>query len=129
MRTAGEPLRGMTADERHPHAAVPAGAMALLLVLAAPAAADSRDVPALLDARRCNACHAMEQPLIGPPYRAIAARHGARAAFTEAALAHKIILGGGGNWGVVPMVPNEHVTPEEARAMAHWILQLQPGAE
>ena len=39
-------------------------------------------------------------------------------------LARKIVHGGGGNWGLVPMVPNEHVTLEDARAMAAWILAL-----
>jgi hypothetical protein len=30
--------------------------------------------------------------------------------------------GGGGNWGLVPMVPNQWVTEAEARRMAEWIL-------
>ncbi len=36
----------------------------------------------------------------------------------------KIIVGGTGNWGVVPMVPNEHVSIDEARAISRWILDL-----
>jgi cytochrome c len=39
-------------------------------------------------------------------------------------LARKIVHGGGGSWGVVPMVPNQWVSLEEARAMADWILGL-----
>ena len=42
-----------------------------------------------------------------------------------AVLARKIIVGGAGNWAAVPMVPSEHVTPEEARVIAAWILDLQ----
>jgi cytochrome c551/c552 len=37
-------------------------------------------------------------------------------------LARKIIHGGGGNWGMVPMVPNQWLTMEEARSMSTWIL-------
>jgi cytochrome c551/c552 len=37
-------------------------------------------------------------------------------------LARNIVDGGGGSWGVVPMVPNQWVTVEEARLMAEWIL-------
>lgn len=92
-------------------------------------AGGAADVPALLDARRCNACHAPTEQLIGPPYQAIAMRHSARAAVMGEVLAQKIILGGGGNWGVVPMVPNEHVTLEEARSMAQWILKLDGGGQ
>lgn len=74
---------------------------------------------------RCYACHAMEEALIGPPYQAIAARHAAaQKDVMVKVLATKIILGGGGNWGVVPMVPNEHVPEPDALAIARWILDL-----
>ena len=35
--------------------------------------------------------------------------------------------GGAGNWGDIPMIPNERVTLEEARALARWILSLESG--
>jgi len=73
---------------------------------------------------RCGACHLMSEPLLGPPYIAIAARHAARADVMVDVLAHKIVYGGGGNWGVVPMVPNQWVSIEEARIIAQWILNL-----
>lgn len=78
----------------------------------------------LVQEHRCYACHAMEENLIGPPYRAIAARHGTQKDVMEKVLATKIILGGGGNWGMVPMVPNEHVPEQDALAIARWILGL-----
>ena len=94
-----------------------------MLVLAGVASA--QDGEALVREKRCYACHAMSEPLIGPPYRAIAALHSSadREVIVEV-LAHKIIAGGAGNWGVVPMVPSEHVSPEEARAIAAWILRI-----
>ena len=78
----------------------------------------------LAQAARCGACHLMSEPLLGPPYVAIAARHAARADVMVDVLAHKIVYGGGGNWGVVPMVPNQWVTIEQARVIAQWILNL-----
>jgi hypothetical protein len=33
------------------------------------------------------------------------------------------------NWGVVPMVPSEHVTLVEARAIWRWILELDQPSE
>ena len=39
-------------------------------------------------------------------------------------LARKIVDGGGGNWGLVPMVPNQWVPIEDARVMSAWILDL-----
>jgi cytochrome c len=82
------------------------------------------DVPALMAAKRCNACHDTKAALIGPPYVAIAVRHRANPDDMVEVLARKIVLGGGGSWGPVPMVPNEHVSLDEARAMAKWILDV-----
>ena len=84
--------------------------------------ADEQDVAALLEDRGCYACHSLSETLIGPPYQAIAKLHHARRDVMINILARKIIIGGAGNWGLVPMVPNEHVTEDEAHKMAEWIL-------
>ena len=73
---------------------------------------------------RCYPCHSKTDMLLGPSYEAIAARHAANREAMVEVLAEKIIVGGGGNWGVVPMVPNEHVSREDARRIARWILKL-----
>ena len=86
--------------------------------------AHAADVDALTKQMRCNACHDAEKSLIGPPWQAIAARYQADKSKSLDMLARKIITGGGGTWGVVPMVPNEHVSEADARAMAEWILGL-----
>lgn len=86
---------------------------------------DELDGAALLTEKRCIACHDLSKTLLGPSYQAIAARHAAQKDIMVDVLARKIIVGGGGNWGVVPMVPNEHVSLGEARAMARWILDRQ----
>ncbi|MDH4110053.1 MAG: c-type cytochrome [Gammaproteobacteria bacterium] len=101
---------------------LPAGLFALLTFAAA--VYGEPDGAALVAEKRCVACHDETEVLLGPPYRAIAARHAAQADVMVEVLARKIILGGAGNWGVVPMVPNEHVSEDEARAMARWILAL-----
>lgn len=87
--------------------------------------AEDLDGEALAREKRCVACHDLEQTLLGPPYKAIAARHSANREIMVEVLAQKIIVGGAGNWGIVPMVPNEHVTMDEARAISRWILDLQ----
>ena len=44
----------------------------------------------------------------------------------EERLARKIINGGAGSWGNIPMVANERVSLKDARAIAHWVLSLAP---
>jgi cytochrome c len=99
------------------------GACGLLAVLSPLAAAES-DGAKLVEEARCYACHQMTETLLAPPYVAIAARHAPRKDVMTEVLARKIVRGGGGNWGLVPMVPNQWVTIEEARVMSAWILGL-----
>ena len=82
------------------------------------------DGATLVQERNCYGCHNQTDALIGPPYSAIAARHAARKDLMVDVLARKIIEGGAGNWGVVPMVPSEQVSEDEAKVIARWILDL-----
>lgn len=88
------------------------------------ARAQAPEGEALAGDKRCGACHHVENVLLGPTYRAIAARHTQERSVMADVLAQKIVHGGAGNWGVVPMVPNEHVSLDEARMIAQWILSL-----
>ena len=87
-------------------------------------AAAELDGETLAQERYCYGCHNMTETLIGPSYQSVAVLHRARKEIMVEILANKIIKGGAGNWGVVPMVPNEHVSMEEARIIAEWILNL-----
>jgi cytochrome c len=89
--------------------------------------ADSNALPASLIEHHCNACHAVNDRLIGPPLSAIAARYAAAADRERILwlLTEKIRHGGGGNWGIVPMVPND-LSVEEARRLVLLILAPEP---
>lgn len=75
--------------------------------------------------KRCNACHALDRKLVGPAFRDITRRYGDNPAMV-APLAYKIVHGGAGAWGSVPMTANPQVSDEEARQLATWVLQLKP---
>jgi cytochrome c len=86
------------------------------LVFAGPAQAS----PELAKAKNCMTCHAIDKKIVGPAYKDIAAkRAGDKTA--EAALAVKIKAGSKGEWGQVPMPPN-NVTEAEAATLAKWVL-------
>jgi len=84
------------------------------------------DPQILSNEKMCYACHQMATASIGPSWQAIAARHGQRKEIMTKVLASKIIHGGGGNWGNIPMVPNQRVNEEEARLLSAWILEQTP---
>jgi cytochrome c len=103
------------------------GAMAMLVSAGARAADSRAKLSDLALQKHCDECHAVDTARIGPPFVAVAARHRAEGAAAIEPLAQKIIHGGAGNWGSIPMIPNERVSPEEARALVRWILALKPG--
>lgn len=81
---------------------------------------------ALISDKMCYACHQLDSASIGPSWQAIAIRHAGRRDQVMEVLSGKIIRGGGGNWGLVPMVPNQRVSEEQALLMMQWILDQAP---
>ena len=100
--------------------AMVAGGALLSLGLVGNAAADE----ALAKAKNCMACHQLEAKVVGPAYKEVAAKYKGDAA-AEAMLVKKVLEGGVGVWGQVPMPPNSAlVKPEEATTLVKWILSL-----
>ncbi len=98
----------------------------ILLVLASMAAGLAVSTPALADlqlatAKNCMACHAVDKKLVGPAYKDVAAKYAGQKDAADK-LAAKIIKGGSGVWGPVPMPANTQVNPEEAKKLAAWVL-------
>lgn len=71
----------------------------------------------------CLACHAVDRKIVGPAYRDVAKRY-ARTAGADEKLVAKVISGGKGVWGEIPMPPNA-VTQDEAKRIVVWVLSRQ----
>ncbi len=95
-------------------------ATAFALSLAAPAFADQ----ALATAKNCMACHAVDKKLVGPAYKEIAGKYAGQADAVDK-LAGKIVKGGAGVWGPVPMPANAQVNDADAKKLAAWVLTLK----
>ncbi len=79
---------------------------------------------ALAKAKNCLACHTVDKKVVGPSYKDVAKKYAGQKD-AEAMLAEKVIKGGKGNWGQVPMPPNAAVKPDEASKLVKWILSLK----
>lgn len=91
--------------------------LALTLSVAAPAMADL----ALATSKNCMACHAVDKKLVGPAYKEVATKYAGQKDAVDK-LAAKIIKGGSGVWGPVPMPANAQVNDAEAKKLAAWVL-------
>src|ERR687884_354686 len=54
----------------------------------------------------CFTCHKIDEPLTGPAYKDVANKYANEPDTIVTHLAHKVIEGGGGVWGQVPMTPH-----------------------
>lgn len=79
---------------------------------------------ALIAKSNCLTCHKVTEKLIGPAYDSVAMKYaGVDTAVTY--LAKKIIAGGSGVWGSVPMTPHPELSQADAEQMVKYILLLK----
>ena len=78
----------------------------------------------LAQKKNCMACHATDKKLVGPSYKDVAAKYAGQAGAAEK-LAEKIMKGGSGVWGQVPMPANPQVSADEAKQLAAWVLTVK----
>jgi len=76
---------------------------------------------ALMKKHNCSSCHAVDKKLVGPSYKDVAAKYKGDPS-AEAKLIDKVVKGGSGVWGPVPMPPHPTVPKEDIQAIVDWIL-------
>lgn len=72
----------------------------------------------------CTGCHQVERKLIGPAYAEVAAKY-ENTEENVAMLAQKVIAGGVGVWGEIPMSAHVGLSEEDAKDMVRYILLLR----
>jgi cytochrome c len=93
----------------------------------APATAATADVEKGLDliaASDCLTCHKVEEKLVGPAYREIAAKYPNNQATIDT-LSSRVINGASGNWGQLVMTPHPQISKEDAQTMVKYIMSLK----
>jgi cytochrome c len=95
-------------------------AAASSIAWAAPALADL----ALAASKNCMSCHAVDRKVLGPSFKDVAAKYKDDKGAADM-LAAKIMKGGSGVWGPVPMPANNQVNDAEAKKLAAWILSTK----
>ena len=72
----------------------------------------------------CLTCHKIDTKVIGPSYAQVAAKYPPTDANIDT-LANKVIKGGKGNWGDVPMAGHPALTETDAKTIVKYILSLK----
>ena len=88
--------------------------------LAVPALADQ----ALASKNNCMACHAVDKKVVGPAFKDVAKKYAGQKD-AQAMLVAKVMKGGSGVWGAIPMPANAQVNEADAKTLVAWILSLK----
>lgn len=72
--------------------------------------------------KSCLQCHAENKKLVGPSFSDIKGKYENDPKAVEK-LSQKVIKGGSGVWGAIPMPANNQVSQKEAEDLVKWILQ------
>lgn len=94
------------------------------LAAALMAAASAHASVELAQKKNCMACHAIDKKVVGPSYQDVAAKYAAQKGAADL-LATKVIKGGVGSWGQIPMPSNPTVSEADAKVLVAWILALK----
>lgn len=78
----------------------------------------------LAKAKNCMACHATNNKVLGPSFKAISTKYAGQAD-AEDKLVKSIMKGSSGVWGPMPMPANPQVSEADARTITKWIFTLQ----
>jgi cytochrome c len=73
----------------------------------------------------CATCHKINEKLVGPAFKEIATKYAGADDTKIDSLASKVINGGAGNWGQVPMTPHPALSKEDARTVVKYVLLLK----
>lgn len=94
------------------------GLMNVMLFFSIPANA-SMD---LAKSKSCLQCHAMDKKLVGPSFSDIQKKYENDPKAVDR-LTQKVLKGGSGVWGPIPMPENKQVSEKEAEELVKWILK------
>jgi cytochrome c len=80
---------------------------------------------ALMAQQDCKTCHTPDKPSTGPSFAMIAARYDSTKAGTVEHLAKKVISGGSGSFGTIPMTPHATLSEKDAEELVKYVLSYK----
>ncbi len=119
-----KPISNATTEETAAPAMAEAPAKAEEPAKEEPKAVAKKDGKALIAGSDCRTCHKDDQKLIGPAYQDVAKKYENNAKNVKM-LAEKVLNGGQGNWGEIPMAGHPNLSVEDASAMVEYILSMK----
>jgi len=100
-------------------------AMLAYFIPAAQANAEDEKAFATAKQNACLGCHAVNKKIVGPSFQSVAEKY-KNDSNAQVFLKNKIVKGGAGSWGVVPMPANTKLSDPDLSLLTGWILRGAP---
>jgi cytochrome c len=116
-------VRGRLEAKRRLRRQAACGVTATVLAVGAASATAAQDIQQLLQAHGCPACHRVDEKLVGPAFRDVAARYKTNRSAVDHLLA--VVRDGPREaWGDVPMPPydEDKISDADLKSIIEWIL-------
>lgn len=81
------------------------------------------DMPAEVKKYNCLGCHAVDKKVVGPAWKAVSDKYKGDAG-AKAKLVEKMMKGGKGVWGPMPMPASPKMTEAESAVLVDFVLAL-----
>jgi cytochrome c len=81
------------------------------------------DMPDVAKKNNCTACHAIDKKVVGPSWNDVSKKYKGDATAKDK-LVPKMIKGGGGVWGAMPMPATPKLSEADSAALVDFILGL-----
>jgi S-disulfanyl-L-cysteine oxidoreductase SoxD len=78
------------------------------------------DAVNLVKAKACTACHGLDRKIVGPGFNEVSRKYAGKPEAVDY-LVGKILEGGQGVWGAIPMPAQAQLKEEDARVIAGWL--------
>ena len=88
-------------------------------------AQDSKETKELLQASGCMSCHAIDEKVVGPPFKAIAAKYAGQADAIDSMI-QSVRNGSRGKWGRTPMPPHSSLSNDDLKKLTTWVMSHKP---
>lgn len=121
---AEQPAAAPASTTPAPATAAPAEPAAPAADVAAKPAPSQDEAMQLAKKSGCLTCHAIDKKSVGPKWKDIAAKYRGDAG-AEAKLDEKILKGGSGVWGSIPMPAHPKLSEADRKALVKFVLSLE----
>lgn len=87
--------------------------------------AQDKETKELLQASGCLSCHSVDEKVVGPAFKSVAAKYAGQADAVDT-LTQSVRNGSRGKWGRTPMPAHSSLSGDDLKKLTTWVMAQKP---